>query len=317
MTTITQLTERIESINAFGRKILDDNGITTDGTETTYQLMGKIADISGEGNAKEEQEKVINITTNGTTEVLPDEGKTLSKVIINAYISANNHNTSYMVWGETLDFTYYSDNYTKIAEINGGIPNIGTGVYKIFVDNISYDVLVTTIDGVVFMTTDLNAGVTFLIQELDGKIYFASTLIDEGQHEIKLMKTSNVEDYVFYSQEKQSNPTTCFYLTEGFNAGTVQVSILADDELVCNTEVDLVGLDDLPDILYHSSFTIIPYFGDHIKNNKSIVIKISQRNNENILVEKTISGTPNVVNFKYIDDSFYVWGNSDLFALPA
>lgn len=34
-------------------------------------------------NAKEEQEKTINITENGTTEVLPDENKVLSKVTIN------------------------------------------------------------------------------------------------------------------------------------------------------------------------------------------------------------------------------------------
>lgn len=37
-------------------------------------------------NAKEEQEKTIDITENGTTEVLPDENKVLSKVTVNANI---------------------------------------------------------------------------------------------------------------------------------------------------------------------------------------------------------------------------------------
>lgn len=41
---------------------------------------------SGGGVAKEEQEKTVDIYKNGTTEVLPDEGKTLSKVIVNTEV---------------------------------------------------------------------------------------------------------------------------------------------------------------------------------------------------------------------------------------
>jgi hypothetical protein len=40
-------------------------------------------------NAKEEQEKTIDITENGTTEVLPDEGSVLSKVTVNVEVPAS------------------------------------------------------------------------------------------------------------------------------------------------------------------------------------------------------------------------------------
>ena len=42
----------------------------------------------GQGGVKEEQEKTIDITENGTTEVLPDDGKVLSKVTVNVEVSS-------------------------------------------------------------------------------------------------------------------------------------------------------------------------------------------------------------------------------------
>lgn len=40
------------------------------------------------GGAKEEQEKTVDITANGTVEVVPDEGKTLSKVTANVNVAS-------------------------------------------------------------------------------------------------------------------------------------------------------------------------------------------------------------------------------------
>ena len=40
--------------------------------------------------AKEEQEKTIDIIKNGTTEVIPDDGKTLSKVTVNVDVASDN-----------------------------------------------------------------------------------------------------------------------------------------------------------------------------------------------------------------------------------
>lgn len=52
------LTSQIEIINALGRQNLENKGVTTDGTETTYQIMSKIADVTGGGtpNIKEYME---------------------------------------------------------------------------------------------------------------------------------------------------------------------------------------------------------------------------------------------------------------------
>ncbi len=45
------LSERIAQANTLGRENLNAKGVTTDGTETTYQLMSKIADIQSGGSA--------------------------------------------------------------------------------------------------------------------------------------------------------------------------------------------------------------------------------------------------------------------------
>lgn len=51
-------------------------------------LNGKATD-SGSAPAKEEQEKSVDITENGTTEVTPDEGKVLSKVSITVNVESS------------------------------------------------------------------------------------------------------------------------------------------------------------------------------------------------------------------------------------
>lgn len=48
-----------------------------------------LSKISGTGGGKLEQEKKVEITKNGTTEIFPDEGYTLSKVTANVNVSAS------------------------------------------------------------------------------------------------------------------------------------------------------------------------------------------------------------------------------------
>lgn len=45
------LVSRIENANTLGRANLNAKGVTTDGTETTYEIMSKIADVSGGGSS--------------------------------------------------------------------------------------------------------------------------------------------------------------------------------------------------------------------------------------------------------------------------
>jgi hypothetical protein len=47
------------------------------------EILSTIDDLR---TSKEEQEKVVDITENGTTEVIPDDGKTFSKVTVNVEV---------------------------------------------------------------------------------------------------------------------------------------------------------------------------------------------------------------------------------------
>lgn len=64
-------------------------------------------------NAKEEQEKTVDITENGTTEVLPDENKVLSKVTVNVDVPVSG--------GDTLPD--WDDDSPVIASGEGGSSN--------------------------------------------------------------------------------------------------------------------------------------------------------------------------------------------------
>ena len=58
--------------------------------ELIEQIKSALEDkASGGAVAKEEQEKTVDITENGTTEVLPDEGKALSKVTVNVNVESS------------------------------------------------------------------------------------------------------------------------------------------------------------------------------------------------------------------------------------
>lgn len=66
---------------------------------------------------KEEQEKSITITENGTTEVTPDEGKTLSKVIVETSVSGGGEvGKPYIDTSKMTDFSSFVKNNKKLAE---------------------------------------------------------------------------------------------------------------------------------------------------------------------------------------------------------
>lgn len=73
-----------------------------------------------------EQEKSIEITKNGTTEVLPDSGKTLSKVTVVANISANVIEKSIIANGTYSASSDSVDGYSSV-EVNVPLPDIYWG----------------------------------------------------------------------------------------------------------------------------------------------------------------------------------------------
>lgn len=98
------------------------------GTSTTY-VNGEVYRIMDSGDTtqyvpttdiKVEQEKSITITENGSTSVIPDTGKTLSKVNITTNVPQSGNVTKGLVFSE-----YDKDGYPNKAEIVGmtSIPN--------------------------------------------------------------------------------------------------------------------------------------------------------------------------------------------------
>lgn len=263
-------------------------------------------------NAKEEQTKTVDITKNGTTEVLPDEGKTLSKVTVNVNVAtsggetAQSHHssTSYEVWGETLDIAYNSEFEINMGVCAKDISNIKSGVYKMLINDVGHDALVmVTEEGIMI---NINDGNMYAIMPATPALF--GTTMAEGTYDIKLISINDIEDCVVYSENKKTDPTTCIYVTNGFIMGNAQVSISANGETIFDNEVTFEGFDGY---IHHYSYTIFPYLGEYIEQGKTIVIKVIQTNNDGVIVTKTINGSPQLI------DGYYVWGNSDLFVLPS
>ena len=87
-----------------------DNGLTTQSeliTQISEALIERVA------STKVEQEKSIEIISNGTTEVTPDEGKTLSKVSITTNIESNGSGVDFLDLKNTLS-SYNNNELTSL-----------------------------------------------------------------------------------------------------------------------------------------------------------------------------------------------------------
>ena len=285
--------------------ILEDDGVTYYAA-CEYE-NGKLKSIIYQGQTIEFQydgDKLINI---GDTEIDLSDAPTNGS----GETSQSNHSvTSYEVWGETLDIAYNSD-----LEMNAGVcvkdtSNIKSGVYKMLIDDNSYNVLVMVEDEIAINMSDGNM---CMIVSDGESIFFGTTIDIEGTHAIKLITpTDNVEDCAVYSENRSSDATTYIYITNGFTGGNVRINISADNVIVFDHDVTFDGIDGFA--FYHGNSNYdyhVPYLGQYIEQGKTIVIKMTQTNTDGIIVTKTISSQPRLV------DRFYVWGNSDLFVLPS
>ena len=73
--------------------------------EKVYNAGYEKGKAEGGGTAKEEQEKTVNITENGTTEVSPDENKVFSKVTVKVDVPSGGGVVDYMSYLNILKFS--------------------------------------------------------------------------------------------------------------------------------------------------------------------------------------------------------------------
>ena len=86
------------------------------------KLLDKIGVSGAGGDAKPEQEKTVDITENGTTEIVPDEGNTLSKVTVNTSVVDGEPGKPYI---DTSRITIFSS-FGMNDRLNGSIGLLDT-----------------------------------------------------------------------------------------------------------------------------------------------------------------------------------------------
>lgn len=87
-------------------RMIDDSVLTDiadairekNGTDNKYKDIEMAQAIVDIPSPKTEQEKLVDITQNGTTEVVPDDGKTLSKVTINVDVETSSSDIYYDIY---------------------------------------------------------------------------------------------------------------------------------------------------------------------------------------------------------------------------
>ena len=269
------------------------------------------------GDAKAEQEKSINITENGTTEILPDEGKSLSKVTVNVNVASSDNEADKEIWSDTVNLAYNEELGFYMSECAVvDLSHIVTGnyIFQIGDTKINVTAIVENV-GEIMMQDD--AGNAYIIAEDGSSVLFGTTVEYEGEYKVSLLEidpsTIDVNDtFVFYSEQVKSEPISCFYLTTGFGPGKVCVTISTKDNIIYS---DIITFDGMENYVMHYSYSLIPSLIEYI--NEPLLIVFSQIKDNGDVVTFKISGEPQIVTVGHINNPFYVWGNSDKFALPS
>ena len=111
-------------------------GGTTENLDFPTDFVSAVEDIETGSGAKEEQEKTVEITENGTTEVVADEGKTLSKVTVNTNVAFEGDiGKPYIDTSKITSFSYFCNNNNAI---NDFLPQLDTSNGMSF-GNMFYD----------------------------------------------------------------------------------------------------------------------------------------------------------------------------------
>lgn len=86
-------------LNDIAKAIQEKNG-----TDTKYEDVEMAQAVRDISTAKEEQEKTVNITEKGVTEILPDDNKVLSKVTVDVDVTGDNFYDEYQQNGERTNY---------------------------------------------------------------------------------------------------------------------------------------------------------------------------------------------------------------------
>ena len=98
-----------------------------------FNGMSKVTVAVPTGSSKEEQEKSITITENGTTEVTPDEGKTLSKVTVETNVAGSGEiGKPYLDTSQITDFSRFCYNNARVNTIDKLDTSNGTNFESMF-----------------------------------------------------------------------------------------------------------------------------------------------------------------------------------------
>lgn len=107
--------ETLNKINSLKQGIEAATGETY--TDLTAGVQALKNGYGQGGEAKEEQEKTVEITENGTTEVVADEGKTMSKVTVNTNVAFEGDvGKPFIDSSKIANFSYLCDNNSKFME---------------------------------------------------------------------------------------------------------------------------------------------------------------------------------------------------------
>lgn len=106
-----KIKNRIQQLNSRLANILVQKGIEASGEETTTNLIKKVGLIT----KKEEQEKTVKVAENKIVEIVPDEGKVLSKAIVDVNVTFDGDiGKPYIDTSKITDFSYFCSNNNAI-----------------------------------------------------------------------------------------------------------------------------------------------------------------------------------------------------------
>lgn len=209
---------------------------------------------------KEEQEKTIDITENGTTEVVPDDGKVLSKVTVNVDVAGGGAEEDFLSYVTNANQLFFqAKTFPSKAVVN--LPNVTT-VYQAFsywnaepipiVEELTVNapnIGVTYNQACMGQMFAFNSGVKKIVLNMpDESQYMAGTFLNtKALEEVVLnFSTKNIKEY-----------------TNSFNGSTVKRIIgILDFSSATNVNSTFLNCPDLEEVTFApSTLSLSFYFG--------------------------------------------------------